>query len=65
MHICQDINHSTYCTRYVIQRSIRRALPREELEKKYVVEACLKEANSMLSSFLTEERRVKSIHIVM
>ena len=29
----------------------------EKLEKKYVVEACLKEANSMLSSFRTEDKR--------
>jgi len=44
----------------VIQRAIRRALPRDELDKKYIVEAGLKEANTMLSAFRTEERRVKS-----
>ena len=41
----------------VIQRAIRRALPREELDKKYILEACLKESNTMLSAFRTEERR--------
>ena len=44
----------------VIQRAIRRALPRDELDKKYIVEAGLKEANTMLNAFRTEERRVKS-----
>ena len=46
----------------VIQRAIRRALPRDELDKKYIVEAGLKEANTMLSAFRTEERRVSEKH---
>ena len=37
----------------VIQRAIRRALPRDELDKKYIVEAGLKEANTMLNAFRT------------
>ena len=37
--------------------TIRRALPRDELEKKDIVEACLKEANTVLSAFQIEERR--------
>lgn len=44
----------------VIQRAIRRALPRDELDKKYIVETGLKEANTMWSAFRTEERRVKN-----
>lgn len=42
----------------VIQRAIRRALPRDELDKKYILEACLKESNTMLSAFQSELRRV-------
>ena len=33
-------------------------LPQEETEKKFVVQACIKECNSLLSTFRTEERRV-------
>ena len=40
-----------------IQCTIRRALPQDELETKDIVEACLKEANTVLSAFQIEERR--------
>ena len=39
------------------QRAVRKVLPKEELEKNYVIEACLKECSTLLSSFRTEERR--------
>ena len=40
-----------------MQDTVKRALPRQELQKKFVVEAALKEANTLLSTFRTEERR--------
>ena len=55
----------SYCTMLYMQRAIIRALPRDELEKKYIVEACLKEATTMLSAFRTEEKRVSEEHITI
>ncbi len=44
-------------SQYYMQYTIRKVLSREDVEKKYVVEACLKEANTFLSAFRSEERR--------
>ena len=41
---------------------MRKTFPREDIEKRYVVEAALKEANGILSVFRTEERRRVSIN---
>ena len=39
-------------------------LSRTDLEKKYIVEACLKECNLLLSTFRTEERRVIYVELM-
>ena len=41
---------------------MRKTFPREDIEKRYVVEAALKEANGILSVLRTEERRRVSIN---
>ncbi len=43
-----------------MQHVVKKVLPREEFEK-YVIESALMEANSLMSSFRTEERRRVSI----
>ncbi len=40
-----------------MQSVVKKVLPRKDLQKKHVVETCLKEANTLLSTFQTEERR--------
>ncbi len=42
-----------------MQSVVKNVLPREDLQKKYVVETCLKEQNALLSTFRTEEKRVR------
>ena len=43
--------------RVISKHAIRRMISKSNLEKRYIVEDCLKESNALSSNFRTEERR--------
>ena len=49
--------HILYLQFFVQQTTARKVLSTEDRTKRYIVEACLKEARELLCSFQTEERR--------